>query len=224
MIPKKSKLPDEELFQYLHSNAEKYSRLTDYSFLFISKSAKKDEYYWHEVVFPPRNFMHLTGIKSPTNTAMEFYDKCLNCHEDLTIKDCTPAYNHTRKDIAEKNTVLCELLNLKNVKYFSVGEKDKINQYVDFTFAYGQDAIIGFRRDKDMRYRESFPVTCAPQNIRNYCTKVYKISFLLRKTHDQEKYSELIVSCKKGLLFELMETESFPSELRQLIQLESKEI
>ena len=221
MILKKSKLTNDELFQYLHLNAERYSKLTDYSFLFISKSAKMDEYYWHEVVFPPRNFMHLTGIKSPTNTAMEFYDKCLNCYEDLTLKDCTPAYNHTRKDISEKNTVLYELLNLQNVKYFSVGEKDKINEYVDFTFAYGQDAIIGFR--KDIKHRESFPITCAPQNIKNYCTKVYKVSFLLRKIYDQEKYNELVASCKKGLLSELMELESFPPELRQLIQLENKE-
>lgn len=177
MLLKKSKLTNDELFQFLHLNAERYSKLTDCSFLFISKSAKRDEYYWHEVVFPPCNFMHLTGIKSRTNTAVEFYDKCLNCYENLTLTDCTPAYNHTRKDISEKNTVLYELLNLKNVKYFSVGEKDKINENVDFTFTYGQDAIIGFR--KDIKHRESFPITCAPQNIKNYCTKVYRVSFLL---------------------------------------------
>lgn len=220
MLLKKSKLTNDELFQFLHLNAERYSKLTDCSFLFISKPAKRDEYYWHEVVFPPCNFMHLTGIKSHTNTAIEFYDKCLNYYEDLTITDCTPAYNHTRKDISEKNTVLYELLNLKNVKYFSVGEKDKINENVDFTFTYGQDAIIGFR--KDIKHRKSFPITCAPQNIKNYCTKVYRVSFLLRKIYNEEKYGEIVVSCKEGLLPELMETESFPSELRQLIQLDNK--
>ena len=53
------------------------------------------------------------------------------------------------------------------------GLKDKISQYVDFTYGYGSDATLGFKAQKDTL----FPITLIPRNIDEFVSQKYKIVF-----------------------------------------------
>ena len=52
-----------------------------------------------------------------------------------------------------------------------VGLKDKISQYVDFTYGYGSEATLGFKKQRDT----SFPITLIPRGIDKFVTQKHKI-------------------------------------------------
>lgn len=163
-----SKLTDEELIKRIHLAASVYSNLIDKSFLIIGKN-KKSSYFGFECYFRKRHFMHLLGIKSRTLSAEQFYDKCSCCSE---------------------------LLCIKNARYMKIGLKDKIFQYVDFTYAYGGEAILGFQRDDS---EAGFPITLIPRNIDEFSSQKYKIMFIFEKSLFSPKYNKMIVEIKNGI-------------------------
>ena len=93
-----------------------------------------------------------------------------------------------------------------------VGLKDKISQYVDFTYGYGSEATLGFKRQKD----SSFPITLIPRKIDDFVTQKYKIVFVLEKQSRDEKYVRILAEIKRGLFEELKD--SFPEGIKKLIE------
>ena len=91
------------------------------------------------------------------------------------------------------------------------GLKDKISQYVDFTYGYGSEATLGFRAQKDT----SFPLTLIPRNIDEFLSQKYKIVFVLEKKTEEEKFRKVLMEVKKGLFEELFE--EFPEEVKGMI-------
>lgn len=61
----------------------------------------------------------------------------------------------------------------------------------------------------------SFPITLIPRGIDEFTSKKYKIICLLEKKIEDEKYRNILVEIKQGLLLELYL--EFPSELKALI-------
>lgn len=208
-------MSNEKLLQYIYVAAREYKKLIGKSFLFIGKNRNTD-YKWFECTFEKKNFMHLLGIKSQTYTADEFFDVC-DMHNDgleveITIEDCTPSRNHGRITVNEKVSVCPEILQIHNAKYLKIGDKDKISQYVDFSYVYGSDAVLGFHKDGS---GSSYPVTLIPKNINNFATKSYRVIFVFRKNKQEKKYVDLYVKIKNGLVEELYF--DFPERLKNRI-------
>ena len=214
MILVKQSLNDQEFIRYIHNAATSYAELEGNSYLIIGKN-KKSDYYWFQCHFQAKNFMHLLGIKSRTLTADEFYHKALEydaSNEDcLAIKDCTPSRNHSRTALNEKVSSALYLFQIENARYMKVGEKDKIFQYVDFSYAYGNEAVLGFRKLRS----ESFPVTLIPRNIEEFATKKYRVLFVLSKKIGEKQYGVLNTEIKKGLFSAILP--ELPNALRNLI-------
>lgn len=223
----RSKVPDEELLEYIYDAAEKYKKIMEQPFLFAGKN-RNTGFMWFECIFQKKQFMHLLGIKSRNYTAEEFFDKCDGYNQlkqnakitaeqniGITIKDCSPSRNHSRTTINEKASICSEMLQIHNAKYLKIGEKDKISQHVDFSYVYGSSAALGFQKNGK---GSNFPITLIPKNINTFTTKSYRIMFVLTKTGKSEKYDELYAEIKKGLFDELYC--GFPEELKNLIAIE----
>ena len=104
------------------------------------------------------------------------------------------------------------MLRIQDAKYMKVGLKDKISQYVDFTYGYGSEATLGFKKQRDT----SFPITLIPRGIDEFVTQKHKIVFILQKSRKAEKYNQLLVEIKKGLFGEVYN--ELPKEIKMLIQ------
>ena len=211
-----SKLSDEALLDAIYLATSEYSNLTGNSYLIIGKN-KKSDYFYFQCYFEKKHFMHLLGINSKNMNATEFYDKCnsYNYGKDvgITITDCSPSRNHNRTTINEKCSCCADILRIQDAKYMKVGIKDKMSQYVDFTYGYGNSAVLGFKKQNDT----SFPITFIPRGIDEYVTQTYKIVFVLEKKTKEEKYKNVLMEIKKGLFNELYS--EFPEEIKELIKL-----
>jgi len=211
------KVPDAQLLEYIYDAAEKYKEIMEQPFLFAGKN-RNTGYLWFECIFQKKQFMHLLGIRSKNYTAEEFFDICdsyIAGHgTGITIKDCTPSRNHNRTTINEKASVCSGILQIHNAKYLKIGMKDKISQYVDFSYAYGADVTLGFQKNGK---GSSFPITLIPKSINTFTTKSYRILFVLTKTDKTKKYDNLYTEIKKGLFYELYC--DFPKELKNLIDM-----
>ena len=197
-----SKLSDEALLKAIYQAASEYANLIGNSYLIIGKN-KNSNYFYFQCFFEKKHFMHLLGIDSKTMSATKFYDKC-DCYNrgsrtGITIEDCTPSRNHNRTTLNEKSSCCAAMLHIQDAKYMKVGLKDKISQYVDFTYGYGSEATLGFKAWKDT----SFPITLIPRNIDEFVTQKYKIIFVLEKRTGEEKYKHVLAEIKKGLFEEL---------------------
>ena len=105
----------------------------------------------------------------------------------------------------------------RNAKYLKIGMKDKVSQYVDFSYAYGADVTLGFQKNgKGL----SFPITLIPKSINTFTTKNYRILFVFTKSEKAKKYNSLYAEIKKGLFDELYC--NFPQELKNLIDMRFK--
>ena len=93
-----------------------------------------------------------------------------------------------------------------------VGLKDKVSQYVDFTYGYGSEATLGFQKQRDT----SFPITLITRGIDEFVTQKHKIVFVLQKSSKKEKYEQLLVEIKNGLFAEVYN--ELPKEIKMLIQ------
>ena len=197
-----SKLSDGELLEAIYRAAAEYSTRIGNSYLIIGKN-RNSGYFWFQCQFEKKHFMHLLGIASKTLSATEFYDKCDMYNngngEGITISDCTPSRNHNRTTINEKSSCCADMLRIQDAKYMKVGLKDKISQYVDFTYGYGNVATLGFRELGNT----SFPITLIPRNIDEFVAKKYKIVFVLQKSIAESKYKNILVEAKKGLFSEV---------------------
>ena len=209
-----SKLSDEALLKAIYKAASEYSKLVGNSYLIIGKN-KNTNYYGFQCYFEKKHFMHLLGIDSKTWSATEFYDKCdmynKGVGKGIIIADCTPSRNHNRTTISEKCSCCADMLRIHNAKFMKAGSKDKISEYVDFTYGYGSEAILGFKQQRDT----SFPITLIPRCIDEFVTQKYKIIFVLQKYIKEAKYKQILVEIKKGLFAELYY--EFPEEIKELI-------
>lgn len=207
-----SKLSNEMLLDAIYKAASEYENLVGNSYLIIGKN-KTSDYFWFQCHFEKKHFMHLLGIDSKTMSATDFYDSCINfVHgkgEGITISDCTPSRNHNRTTINEKSSCCAEMLRIQEAKYMKVGLKDKIAQYVDFTYGYGNVATLGFRKSGI----SSFPITLIPRRIDEFVSQKYKIIFVLKKEIKEEKYKNIFMEVKQGLFQELYE--GMPEELKR---------
>ena len=210
-----SKLSDNKLLEAIHRAAAEYSKLIGNEYLVIGKN-KNSNYFWFQCRFEKKNFMHLLGIDSKTLRADEFYDRCDEYNNGIgtgiLISDCHPSRNHNRTTINEKSSCCADMLRIKDAKYMKVGLKDKISQFVDFSYAYGSTAILGFQKVGNM---SSFPITLIARSIDEFTSKKYKIICLLEKKIEDEKYRNILVEIKQGLLLELYF--ELPNELKALI-------
>ena len=210
-----SKLSNEALLKAIYKAAAEYSKLIDNSYLIIGKN-KNTDYYGFQCYFEKKHFMHLLGIDSETLTATEFYDKCDLYNkgegEGISLTDCSPSRNHNRTTINEKCSCCADMLRIQDAKYMKVGLKDKISQYVDFTYGYGSEATLGFKKQHDT----SFPLTLIPRGIDEFVTQKHKIVFVLQKSSKEEKYQHLLVEIKKGLFAEVYN--ELPNEIKRLIK------
>ncbi|MBQ8546882.1 MAG: hypothetical protein IJ427_00130 [Lachnospiraceae bacterium] len=213
----KSRLSDKELLSAIYNAASAYSKLVDNSFLIIGKN-KNSVFFWFQCYFERKHFMHLLGIKSKTIGAVEFYDRCILFSEGkgdgIMISDCTPSREHSRSTVNEKSSCCAEILCIQDAKYMKVGLKDKISQYVDFSYGYGNMATLGFKAVGET----SFPVTLIPTSIDKFVSAKYKIIIVLRKNMQSKKYKNIYSEVKKGLFEELYH--DFPEELKDFIMID----
>lgn len=208
------KLSDERLLDIIYKAAFEYSKLVGNSYLIIGKNRHSD-YFWFQCQFEKKHFMHLLGISSKTLSATEFYDRC-NAHNNdegggITIPDCTPSRNHGRATINEKSSCCAEMLQIQNAKYMKIGLKDKICQHVDFSYGYGNMAVLGFRKLGDT----SFPITLIPRSIDEFVSKKYRVIFVLQKEITEKKYKNILTEAKKGLFLQVKD--EFPDKLKGLL-------
>ena len=110
--------------------------------------------------------------------------------------DCTPSRNHNRTTINEKCSCCAEMLRIQEAKYMKVGLKDKISQYVDFTYGYGNMATLGFKEQQNT----SFPITLIPRSIDEFVSQKYKIVFVLKKGLFEEQYDALPEELRKEIV------------------------
>jgi predicted nucleotide-binding protein (sugar kinase/HSP70/actin superfamily) len=95
-----------------------------------------------------------------------------------------------------------------------IGNKDKISQFVDFRYSYGNEAVLGFQNNSISDI--CFPITLIPRNIEEFSSKKYKVIFVFCKSGTETIYKTPIMEIKTGILSE--HYYSFPEELRQLVQ------
>lgn len=211
------KLSDEKLIEAIYKAADEYSKLIGNSYLIIGKN-KKSDYFWFKCQFEKKHFMHLLGIDSKTLGATEFYDRCdmynNGIGDGIEISDCSPSRNHNRTTLNQKSSCCAEMLQIQDAKYMKVGLKDKISQYVDFSYGYGNMATLGFKRWKET----SFPITLIPRRIDEFVTKKYKIIFVLRKKIGEKIFKDILTEVKNGLFSEIYA--EFPNELKQMCGVE----
>ncbi|MBR5799067.1 MAG: hypothetical protein IKY23_03300 [Lachnospiraceae bacterium] len=212
-----SKLSDEALLKAIYQATSAYSNLIGNSYLIIGKN-KNSNYFYFQNFFEKKHLMHLLGINSKTLSATEFYEKCDLYNKGkgagIALSDCTPSRNHNRTTINEKCSCCADVLRIQDAKYMKIGLKDKISQYVNFSFGYGNEATLGFQKIRDT----SFPVTLIPRSIDEFVLQKYRIIFVLEKKAEEEKFSRIIMEVKGGLFKELYS--DFPDDLKKLINFE----
>jgi len=209
-----SKLSDEALLKAIYRAASEYSNLIGNSYLIIGKN-KNSNYFYFQCFFEKKHFMHLLGIDSATMNATEFYDRCdaynKGTGDGIKITDCTPSRNHSRTTINEKSSCCADILHIQDARYMKVGLKNKISQYVDFTYGYGNEATLGFKTQGET----SFPLTLIPRNIDEFVSQKYKIIFILEKKMKDDKFCKVLVEIKKDLFDELYD--ELPEEIKNLV-------
>lgn len=203
-----SSFSNEQLITAIHNAAEKYNCLTESSYLIIGNNQKPD-FLWFQCLFEKQNFMHLAGLDSPHMYAEEFFEKAVN--NELRIQDCRPSRDHGRAMICEKCSCLADMVDFSNAKYMKIGYKDRATPLVDFTYAYGQSAIIGFR---ETAANICFPVTLIPNCIENYSSTMYRVAFVCKKPASADLYERPFVEAKRNLFDKLFP--DFPPELKNL--------
>lgn len=214
-----SKLSDEALLNAIYRATSEYSNLIGNSYLIIGKN-KRSNYFYFQCFFEKKHFMHLLGIECVNMNATEFYTKCDMYNkgkgDGISIADCTPSRNHSRTTINEKSSCCAEILRIQDAKYMKIGLKNKISQYVDFTYGYGSVATLGFKAYKET----SFPLTLIPRNIDEFVSQKYKIVFVLEKRTGQNKFQKVLMELKKGLFEEVFE--ELPVEIKDMIDYKKK--
>ncbi|MBQ8188308.1 MAG: hypothetical protein IJZ44_00845 [Lachnospiraceae bacterium] len=213
-----SKLSDEKLLETIYKAAEEYAKLIGNAYLIAGKNKKNPDYFWFQCYFEKKHFMHLLGIDSRTMSAEEFYEACdaynNGMGKGIEISDCQPSRNHSRTTLNEKSSCCPAMFRIQDAKYMKVGLKDKISQYVDFSYGYGNEATLGFK----ILGKSSFPLTLIPRNIDEFVSEKYKIIFVLQKHMQDYKYKNILMEIKTGLFTELYA--NLPDELKKLCDLE----
>ena len=212
------KLTKDKCLNAIYRSAAEYEKLLGKDFLIIGKNRKSD-YFWFECFFEKKNFMHLLGIKSRTMSADEFFDRCISYNKGegkgLVLDDCSPSRNHNRTTINEKSSCCADILRIKDAKYMNIARKDKISQYVDFSYAYGSEATLGFKESVSNR---CFPISLIPRRIDEFATQKYRINFVFDKVQRNEQYENLLMEIKEGVFAQ--HYEMFPEKLKVRVKID----
>lgn len=221
MIIKKSNITHVEFLKYIHNDAISFSKLLTNNYLIIGIN-KNDVIVWCQCYFKKKHFMHLMGIKSKTLSANDFFDKAYEYDPDnsnnlqLSINDCTPSRNHTQKSLNEKASCAEKLFAFEVGPSFSIGKKEKLTEKVDFTYAYGSSAIMGFQEENNSL---SYPKTILTNDINYYCINQKRVKAVLSKNENMNKYYCIVAESKPGLVYDRFN--DFPKELSDLIDIEN---
>ncbi len=214
MININGNLNDKMLLDCIHKAAKEYSKLIGNEYLFIGKN-KDSDYFWFQCYFEKKHFMHLLGIKCRSMDANAFFDKADDFNNGIgtgiQISECNPSRTHSRATINKKSSCCAAMLHLEDAKYLKVGMKNLITQEVDFDYAYGNEATLGFAKDAI----SSFPITLVPSNIDTFSSQKYRVVFLFKRKLGTAIFSDLVVQSRKGLLDELYP--ELPAVLKALI-------
>lgn len=191
-------LRDNNLLQKIYKSANQYSEICNRDFLYLcfnKTDINKTEIY--QARYEPKHFMHLCGINSQTLSPTDFYINSLN--NNLTINDCTSAYNHSVSQISEKVSILYDLLNVKNMKMFKADSPNIQPPKAEFDVGIGNDVgFIGYRYDKYIK--KFLPVTNMPQQLTKYCFDPQKISMVMSKEFDEKYFKKIEFEISKNLL------------------------
>lgn len=188
-------LPDNILIQKLRQAAKVYQNYADLDVLIVYAKTKEGPFHYYQFHAGIENFQHLAGIKSPKG-AVWFFNKCLDTENVLKKEDIVPKEN--LKTTSAKISVLPEAVDLTKAKAYKLGEKDLITINNRFHMAIGNKShIMGF----DQRtYYLPVPVTVMDRSLYDFCTYGFKISLIMTKTVDEEKYSNIFYEISSDIL------------------------
>ena len=186
---------EREIIEAVKADAQQYSKYAGKYLEFLHKRSKKTDLCNDTVFFGCENFMHLVGIKSKTNTAIEFYERCLD--GTVTLDDCTPSHNIKNRN--EKIMLFSGLFDFSNAMIYKIAEHDLSTLYDDFVLATGNDkGTVGYDyRDSNMPH--PIPVTLLGRPISYYCSTVNKIIAVLQKDVPVTEENHLIYEVKAGV-------------------------
>ena len=205
-------LSNETLIEYIYKAAAEYEKLMNNTYLIVGKNSKND-YYFFECTFKPENFMHLVGVDSNQCSAFDFLMKCIEHNHQsgpgIGISYCTPAQGHNRSDINRKASCCSDILNLKNIRNFSIGEK--VGNH--FHYIYGsRNAVLEFKKIGKFTRPYSF----MPGDTVDMHSKVtYKVLFIFKKENNKYRYPPEI-ELVPNLFQDLYDT--MPLSLKSLIE------
>ena len=176
-----------EALRIVHSGALAYQKnLVNNNVLFITLNNNKAELF--EVSFLPRNFLHLTGIRTKLNSTT-FYTLALR--DRLRKQDIALADDGTTD---KKLDVLQSLMNIQ-VTARMLGEYDHSQRLlVTDKLAGTVTSAMGFRRDGDYY----MPNTSLKTDMRTITQKpVQRIAAIYVKKFNDEKYCTLTYIAKE---------------------------
>lgn len=215
---------------YLYEAANRFERLNGRRVLFLY-DAGNTYYNWKEVSFSYKNFMHLCGVEGLNrrtapprlfednkSDADIFYELCKN----KVIKKEYCLTTHGVSTMDEKILNLKNLIDYARCRTNKLGIHDLLNKYAEFDFAIGDNtAVIGFGRPKkNGRYVTKYPIAISVlvDSIKKYCSKTYKIEYILLADYGDELFSEVLYEIKRGAF--KTERENIALELLEIIDKE----
>lgn len=194
---------------YLYEAASRFERLNGKRALFLY-DAGNTYYSWKEVSFSYKNFMHLCGVEGLNkrtappqlfednkSDAEIFYELCKN--KRIKKEYCLTTHGVSTMD--EKILNLRNLIDYAKCRTNRLGIHDLLNKYAEFDFAIGDNsAVIGFGRPKkNGRYVTRYPIAISVlvDGIKKFCSKHYKIEYILLADYGEELFSEVLYEIKR---------------------------
>ena len=164
--------------------------LCNKNFMFVYKK-EQNQFLYFESIFLPRNFRHLTGVKTKTLGAVDFYEKCLVrqvSEEDFYLaKDGTTML---------KNTILEGMMDIQYVSK-SVGDYNgcKPKLFTD-KIAGNMKGCMGF--EQESKGSDFYvPNTILKSPARDMVKKAHQLVAVFEKGTKDELYCKLVYKAKK---------------------------
>lgn len=188
-------LPDNILIKNLRKAASIYKEYADKDILIVYDKGRNGSFDTYEFHAGADNFQHLAGVKSPQGAAW-FFNKCLDDKNKIQRKDIVPKENI--KITSAKISVLPDAIDLKKSKAYKFGKKDLATLNVKFEVALGNSSnIMGLDRRKGCL---PIPVTVMDRSLYEFCTQASKISLIMLKDKEDDKYKDVFYEITKDIL------------------------
>lgn len=177
--------------------AKKYDELFANKSILIFYKDRNNKVFDCELVFAPRNFLHLTGLKLKKEkdkfgkwhdiTAKSFYKKCLSSRlKESDFGFSEDGTTHLKLDVLPH-------LMTKNLSASMIGNKSdySVKLYTEKLIG-GQRACMGFIYD----HEAYIPNTVLKNDIRDIATDICQIIAIFRKGNQQEDIIEYVYHTK----------------------------